>query len=45
MIAGVAGLAFFTFFVLMFWSIAIGAWLIAAGRRYAPTEIAVRANT
>ena len=44
-IAGVAGLAFFTFFVLMLWGIAIGAWLIAAGRRSAPTEIAVRANS
>jgi hypothetical protein len=44
-IAGVAGLAFFTFFVLMLWGIAIGAWLIAAGRRSTPTEIAVRANT
>ena len=32
-IAGVAGLAFFTFFVLMLWGIAIGAWLLLAGRR------------
>jgi hypothetical protein len=32
-IAGVAGLAFFTFFVLMLWGIAIGVWLVVAGRR------------
>ena len=31
-VAGVAGLAFFTFFLLLLWPLAIGVWLVAAGR-------------
>jgi hypothetical protein len=38
-IAGVAGLAFFTFFVLMLWGIAIGVWLVLAGRRAPVNEL------
>ena len=36
---GVAGLAFFTFFVLMLWGIAIGVWLVLAGRRAPVNEL------
>jgi hypothetical protein len=43
-LCGIAGLAFVTFFVLMLWGIAIGAWLIVAGRRTTSTAIAVGAE-
>jgi hypothetical protein len=38
-IAGVAGLAFFTFFVLMLWGIAMGVWLVLAGRSGSVSEL------
>jgi hypothetical protein len=41
-VAGVAGLAFFTFFLLMIWPLAIGIWLVAAGRRTERSTMAVR---
>jgi hypothetical protein len=40
-LAGIAGLAFFTFFILMLWGIAIGVWLLGAGRPAASTRTAV----
>ena len=44
-IAGIAGLAFFTFFILMLWGIAMGAWLVLAGRRSSVRELVAQPST
>jgi hypothetical protein len=32
-VAGIGGLAFFTFYLLMLWGIVAGVWLVAGGSR------------
>jgi hypothetical protein len=44
-ICGVAGLAWATFFALLFGMVAIGAWLVTAGRAQPSHQLAVEART